>query len=1190
MQKQSRTPVAMRTATFPLQGHRLIEASAGTGKTHTITDLYLRLLLGHGSEQTRFGPPLSPRSILVVTFTDAATQELKQRIRSRIHNAIEIFSARIKNAPTDHLMIQLLSDLDDHSLATQLLTAAAQQMDEASIFTIHGFCHRILRQYAFESGVPFNLKLIVDEIPFLQQAINDFWRIMFYQADDDEARLFYHYWQSPQHLLTVLKPWLSHHILHITTHDSAHFSDRYHRWFQILNKIKIIWHASYHELVSILLNSDIDKRIYSQRCIKNWMNTIQDWAQQKAMMPPPACITKFCAKILQQKTKKNGTFPQHHAFDLITTFLLLPQTFKDIFLSQALSDIRIRFTSLKQEQHVIGFNDLLIQLNNALQSTMNLSLIDAIRHQLPVAIIDEFQDTDSLQYRIFSKIYSKKNTLLMIGDPKQAIYAFRGGDIFTYIYARRMTASHFTLSTNWRATKTMIKACNYLFTRTENPFIYSQDIPFHPIHPAPQASLRVIKERDNTSAAIIIWCQKNKHNKPINKKDYLCDMAQITAQEIQRLLIEKTCTLSDAHQQRAIAASDIAILVRTGEQARKMRSSLTQHGIPSVYMSERDSVFNTQEAKDIYRILHACIETKDERLIRAALATSIIGVNASTLNELKENEKKWETTLKEFNQYHIDWQRHGVLSLLRRLLFTRKIPQSLLQETNGERRLTDIMHIGDLLAFAEQKMDGPRVLIHWLWMQIHNHNHEAGTQLRLESDRNLVKIVTLHKSKGLEYSVVFMPYVCDWQEIETKNGCLFHEEGKSEPTLDFSLKDRSIHHARRERLAEDIRLFYVGITRAIYRCYIGVCPIYKGKIGKNATHTHLDCTAIGHLLPHKDPIEAQQLYPLLCKHWHQSTLIEVRHPEKYLYKNIKNNEIQSPPSCVLPFTTVISNQWMITSYSALTANYISNIPVLSPPITVSEHEHEHEHEHEQNKTIFSFPKGPKIGTLLHTLFENMDFIQAKHTPPRDLIQQLLRCNGLNLEWENVVIQLVHNVLNSLLLPQFSLGTLPISDRYAEMEFMLPMAPLHAQHLNDVIKMDTLSHTAGALQFRKIEGMLRGFIDLVFTYKGQYYIVDYKSNYLGATPECYTDTMLKQEMCKHRYDFQYQLYLLALHRLLKMRLPDYHYDTHIGGVFYLFLRGMKANDRSGVFFTKPNQQLIDQLDSLFNGKNKKTICT
>ena len=1189
--KETPAPATLDSATFPLHGHCLIEASAGTGKTYTISNLYLRLITGHGDEASKAVRPLMPDDILAITFTKAATQELKQRIRQRIHLAQQAFSGMLVS--DDAFIQQLLDDLPDHKAMAERLLAAERQMDEAAIFTIHGFCQRMLGQHAFESGTLFNLSLIEDEQHLLHQAVADFWRQRFYSASKEKNEHLYQYWQSPAQLLTSLRPLLNHDELALISHDTLNFEERYQRLKDISMQLKTDWLKHADSIQKLIDCSDIKKQSYSKKNLPKWINDIKAWACDSCITPPEA-LKKFTSGAMQEKTKAGGQPPEHFLFDSTELFLGMPQEFKDIFLREALEGVKTRLAWLKNQQQIMTFQDLITGFDTALTQSKDQALSRKIREEFPVAIIDEFQDTDIIQYRIFSTLYPEKNhrdyALLMVGDPKQAIYAFRGADIFTYINVRRITALRFTLSKNWRSTPAMIDVCNTLFSTSAEPFLYDEDIPFVPAAVAEKKERKVFYLNNKTVPALSIWYQAGDNGDPVNKGRYHDSMTQATVREIKHLLAmaqmtpSKACfSVSENEQGDCLKANDIAVLVRTGVQAKSVQKALADNGISSVYMSERASVFDTPEAHDIYRILSACLSPENESALRSALATPLFNLTAVELEKLRLDETLWENTVNVFASYHQLWLKRGVLSMLRELSFQQKIAVKLLSDPMGERRLTDLTHIGELLSSAEQTLDSQQALINWLWLHIQNSREDTAFKLHLESDADVVRIITIHKSKGLEYPIVFMPFVCDWREADNKDGVFFHRTSDNRPILDLTGSDNAKNLAEKERLAEDIRLFYVGVTRAIHRCYIGMAPICKG----NRKTMQLHKTAVGHLLAGTGELTPAELHAHINKQWGKNKqLMETVSPFAEKYTAYAPDSADTEELSAREFNGSIENNWYVTSYSTLSKNSHQTPVYERAGLEDGLIDEQAPSLQGPEKNIFTFPRGARAGVFLHSLFEKINFVEASECSPAGIIEKALLHDGFESAWQETLAQLVHNVLKAPLSPEsFCLGDIGNDHRYVEMEFHLPLTTLDAGSLNRLIKKhDPLSQYAGNLQFNALKGMLKGFIDLTFKYKNKYYVADYKSNYLGDNTDDYHPDNIKRAMCEHRYDLQYQLYTLALHRFLRQRVPGYTYESSFGGVFYLFIRGMQADGQqgTGIFFTRPAMALVDGLDHLFSG--------
>ena len=1201
------TPQTLDPHALPLHGVRLIEASAGTGKTYTIANLYLRILLGHGSDQTRHATELSVDQILVVTFTDAATGELRDRIRARIHETRLAFNT---GQSKDPFIRQLLADMPQPQRCQALLLAAEQQMDEAAIFTIHGFCQRMLKQHAFESGTLFSSELVTDIEPMLQLCAADFWRRNFYPLDKPLAKLIQSLWQTPNDLLKRVRGWLPLANLKLADQNlPASLDDFIQQYLVPAAELKALWRTDQDAIEQQLLNCGLRKDR------KPWtrLPAMAEFLASEDLIPDlgQGSWEIYGTAFLQKSLLKTGKLPDHPIFKKIDAFLELPMALQDaldgVITRDALNHIKTQLRQLKSSRHQLSFDDLLANLAAALfagqpgDNNDGELLAQAIRSQYRIAMIDEFQDTDSLQYLTFQTIYMDGGDpdvgLLMIGDPKQAIYGFRGADIFTYMQAREQVHSHFTLDTNWRSSDAMVSAINSVFNNSPEPFIYNDSIPFEPVKPSVGAASKRLYYRGEALPAMTLWQQQPNDAPTVNAESYLDTMSQATATEINRLLSAADrgeCVIHNGDRQTPLQPGDIAVLVRSGQHAAMIRQALAGQNIASIYLSNRDSVFTAREASDLEKILQACLHPTSERLLKAALATSLLHLDALALDALNTDEQAWEQAVEEFSHYRELWQHKGILPMLRRLVFQRRLAEQLLAGPDGERRLTDLLHLGELLAAASLEQQGPSALARWFAEQIsHPNNNADDQQLHLESERNLVKIVTIHKSKGLEYGVVFFPFVC---HLQAKTSPLYHDPHSSEPWLALTPSEQATTLAEQERLAEDLRLLYVALTRSVYCCYLGMAPYKAGKPRKDGL-TDLQRTAIGYLLNGHGEILASQLPGLMAQ-------LETKCPNQQIV-------IAPAPLDTLPLYTSTSAQedalsardfngniernWWTTSYSALSRHHTSGADA-----SLERAGFDREVIHQQQETmtdsnadpfsLFNFPKGAQPGTFMHSLFEDLDLNNVRSaggdTYLTGFVQESLTRAGYGDEWLPAIKGMLLNCLNAPLDgQQMRLMALPDHARRVEMEFYLPIERLDPEQLNRLIAHhDPLSAGAGKLQFYPMRGMLKGFIDLTFEYQGRWYVLDYKSNWLGNETSHYSREAMGKVMVEHRYDLQYQLYSLALHRLLRQRVPDYQFDQHFGGVIYLFLRAVQENDpdQHGIFSHKPSYQLVDALDRLFFG--------
>lgn len=1176
---------------FPLYGERLIEASAGTGKTYTIAGLYLRLLLGHGPVIEQAGEeggdagqpcaherPLSVTEILVVTFTEAATAELRGRIRARIHEARLAF---MRGHSSDSLLAQLLAEVEDHELAARRLLAAERQMDEAAVFTIHGFCQRMLRQNAFESGALFETEFLTDDSRLRLQAVSDYWRAEFYPVDQALARAVRRLWPSPAALLREMGSWLDNDELEMRPPAGDEtLAERHSVAMARIGAVKAEWLEQTDE---IRRQTEGQVSRYTGKNYEGWLAKIADWAQDETSgYVLPKELERFGQQALEENLKKGGSVPTLPLFGEIDALLASRPGIRDLILQRAARVVRSRMQESKRQAHQLSFDDLLRDLDGALGSGLGERLCERIRTTYRVAMIDEFQDTDPQQYRIFHRLYGghRDTALLMIGDPKQAIYGFRGADIFTYIQARRNVSAHYTLGRNYRSSRTLVAAVNGLFERAKDPFIYEADIPFLPV--AAQGKSRALLIEDQT--APVLHCWQLTGQPTFNKGEYQSRMARATAAEIHRLL-------SLAREGKAmlgsepVRAGDIAVLVRTGAEGKLVQQELARLAIASVYLSNRESVLAQVEAREILLILHACQNPSDERSLRAALATGLFDLDARALDALASDERAWESAVQEFMEYRKIWHRHGVLAMLRALLHGRNLAASLLASPYGERRLTNFLHLGELLQQASGELDGEYALLRWLGEAVSQPNGQDGEQiLRLESERKLVQIVTIHKSKGLEYPLVFLPFICSHRAADTP---LFHEAGEAgnRTVLDLTGAEESLAEADKERLAEDLRLLYVALTRGVYATWLGLAPVRSGA-GKSEK-TDLHRTAIGYLLQKGEEGDATTLATALSSLAEDLPGVAVGEPSLTRPAPLPAEEEQLGEPQVREFKGQLERDWWISSYSGLAAQGNGHGKgVLANPGFDDEVATEAvatvQDEETPAPSIFTFPKGARPGTLLHSLFETIDFQIAGGEPLAQHIAALLAQEGFDEGWAPVLQQQVEAVLDTPL--ETGLGDpvrlrdLAPERKQVELEFFLPMGRVTAPALTALCQRhDPLSRGGKPLGFATVQGMLKGFIDLVFEWQGRWYLLDYKSNHLGMSPADYGRPALESAMVEHRYDLQYQLYSLALHRLLALRLPGYDFDRHFGGVFYLFLRGMP---QGGIFHARPSRELVLGLDRLF----------
>ncbi len=1111
--------------TIPLQDINLIEASAGTGKTYTITTLVLRLIL-----EKR----LTINKILVVTFTEAATEELRNRIRSRLREALQAF----KNAESDdEVLAELIHKFSAYKdEAIFRLTNALRGFDEAAIFTIHSFCRQMLQDHAFESGVLFETELIGDQSSLLREIVEDFWRQNFYHT----SGLFITYLQqnkykNPNSLLKIInygqyieQPFLKK-IPELATITSSQAQEA--AFYKAFNNLKQLWLASAKPEIEQLLITDknLKRNKYSQKNIPFWCQKLNEYLTARSIsINLPDTFIRFTRSEITQGVKKNCNPPQHQFFDLCQELYDSHQILASHF-EQRLVALKLKLftaaeqalTQKKYQFHLQSFDDLLTNLHKALKKPNGHHLTRLIHNKFNAALIDEFQDTDPVQYEIFKTVFGSDNSILfLIGDPKQAIYSFRGADIFTYMTASYDATRRYTLATNWRSQADLIDAVNQIFKQNKQAFIF-KDIPFQEVEAA-KSNAAQLKIQNQTLPPLQLWfvsrndadCQPNKL---INKAWANTQIPKSVANEIARLL-----NLAKQEQamigKQALRAGDIAILVRTNKQARHMQQVLTNLQIPSVLYS-RDNLFTSDEVMEIELVLQAIADPSNENLIKAALTTDMLGVSGNELYQLMNDDRAWQQYLSRFQNYNELWQNVGFIQMYHSFLLNEQVQTRLLNYPDGERRLTNILHLAEILqqlTIKQQLSMGG--VCQWLSQQRQQpdiDNEEQ--QLRLESDEKRVKIVTIHKSKGLEYPIVFCPFVWDGYLHHSKDEqFVFHDE-HHELTLDLGSENQQRHRqkALEEERAENLRLFYVAVTRAKHRCYL-IWGAFKDA-GKSA---------LAHLLHPDIDVEIVE-DNILWQQLQSYDKLKVSH----LPLDVPPISAPTPKPEILVkrrFSGTINKEWKISSFSSLSKK--------------------HNYYFTADKTdIYNFPRGAKAGQFMHSLFEKLDF----QAPSATVITTQLSNFGYDVEqWQDTITNLIDNVTNTPLIPNHDLTLSQITrdKRLNELEFFYPILPAR--------------------------GFMKGYIDMVFEYEGQYYLIDYKSHMLGN----YHHSALNKIIDRENYILQYQIYTTALHRYLSSRLPNYNYEQHFGGVYYLFLRGMTPETGAdfGVYRDMPELELIEEL--------------
>lgn len=1217
---------AFDALSLPLEGPRLVEASAGTGKTHAITTLVVRLVAERGLDIDR---------ILVVTFTEAATAELRARIRTRLYAALAVASGE-SSGDSDLAAIAKRAGAAGRSR----LAVALTNIDRAAVYTIHGFCHRTLLDSAFDSGARFDVELLTNTQALRDEALYDFWTQRLAAADPEVVRSLRSMKLSPtacRGLVDQVTRAPSMPVLPLDVGGAPPpGTDIFDEAFE---RARALWDGEAIE--SLLVESiALSRSRYRAEWVSQWCEETTRFFAQSRRGPVPDKLGKLTASGLREGVKKGfaGREPQHAFFDAAESLVARAEQYTDEAARHALgfkqdltAFVRRELPAKKDRLGVMGFDDLLISLEQALSSPVfGGRLASAVRSRYPVALIDEFQDTDPTQWAIFRAIYGAGD-MVLIGDPKQAIYAFRGADVFAYMAAGQHVpeASRYTMQVSWRSDPGYVAAVGRLYEGVASPFALDA-IQYVPVTARPGA----IDEIVGSTPFEILFVSRGDDKRVSSER--LAQLPHAVAAHLQELLSGDT-TLGG----RPVAPGDVAVLTRTNRQAFEMQGALTLLGIHSVVLGDQ-SVFEDDEARELGLVLAAVVEPTNSQALRSALTTELCGVTATELAAMDASEagdERWDAWVERFRSLGELWHTRGFVQMFRALLRETKMTERLLGLERGERRVTNILHLMELLQTAASAQHlGPRALLAWL---ADGRRPEAAkiraeaTQIRLESDAHAIRITTVHRAKGLEYPVVYCPYLWEGALLrgDDKTTLSFHDpDDGGRLKLDLEGSDEHVARAEHERFAENLRLLYVALTRAKHRSVL-----VWGALGQA-----WETSPLGYLL-HAPPRAGADPSVAEVKA-HLGSLDDTRLKsdlERVAGTHIRVGTLDldrvgvGAPAATgeIPELTArhvrepFSSWWRTASFSQLTADRSRATHSLDPAEgrdrdaapALGETPVEGGGE---KITLDGFPRGPKAGDFFHDVLEHLDFTDEAALAP--LVEERLRAHGYDPAHQDVVVRSLSEVLATSLPSgqrrRISLRNIPKERRLDELEFYFPVAnpavrtvPRGAQLALSFagqaasaigkLSADKLAepfahhpspeldpHYAERVRrlgFLPLEGFLKGYVDLVFEAQGRWYVVDYKSNHLGDHLGDYGQKALRAAMSHGHYYLQAHLYAVAVHRFLGRRLSGYRYGRHFGGILYLFIKGMRPGSvdegghSTGVFFERPPVERIEHLSVLLD---------
>jgi exodeoxyribonuclease V beta subunit len=1166
-------------------GPHLVEASAGTGKTTWMVRTAVRLLLQDGVL------PLvdRPERLLAVTFTRAATAELKERLRLDLHRAKQIRDGDVPKVNEAWMRAMLDAGGDRMSQRLDMTLAA---VDRLAVTTIHGFCKGVLEEFALECGVPVALKFIESDREYLDEAVADEWRALTWAPN------------GVSHLVLGERRSGSKRRNHWTPRELARAARVVRQGVGAERPARVDREA---ELADVRALLPAIREAWNETAVRDLWSAVK-WnkagrtsaeleALCKAMRvreadgePILADITQWARSAVEAVADKRSKvnkdrLPKELFLDACEPLRAGCERTAALLWQDAVLAVADRVERAMQNDRVAGFDEMIAYLQRAVTDEETGERLRAeLAKRYDAVLVDEFQDTDWAQWTIFSRAFAIK-PLVLVGDPKQSIYGFRGADITAYRAARRdaerIDASRVvSQDTNYRSDAALVNATQTLFSRTDTPFAVERSVlDFEP----------VVAEH-----------KESRLSDPLRRPMVLVDLGQAPAEvqdkrvvrfiagEVARLLRDPSVRYrgKDDQAPRALRPSEIAILVSANHQAAPLLKALRAERVPAVSGSTGD-ITESDTWRDVMLLIAAIEDPSDPRVVRRALATSLGGRTAHDLIQIEENAAEWRRVVDRLAEARRDWTAYGVLTALMRLTNEWNARSTLAAQTDGERRLTDLRHVVTLLQDAEREGHrNPTLLLSWAQgFEEATGSEPERRQLHLESDDEAVKISTMHAAKGLEWPVVFCGYL--WKNPQDRDE-LPRVARFADETQRIIFSEGQVDEIPRDSaLSESLRLAYVALTRAKSRTYVVWA---KGQGENNAAIHHLlkAIDAAGGSPP--EVLAAEQ--PALITRVSED---EARSVPAFPETDSAAAQLSDLSARNLTLGAAQLRSWTVSSYSRFTKGFKASVEVSEPgPVD--------EAEAALNDAVRAdqLPAGAHTGNALHELFERLDFAAVSEPAVLEpaivdvLIRYALPRVGADAAQLAAAAELVHRIMTTTLSEPIPgapapLASVPTSKTLREWRFHLPMERISASRLAAVFREHGRAWVAEAyapmlerVSRGEIDGFLTGMVDLVAQIEGRWWVVDWKSNTLGPTAASYHDDARRQVMMHEHYVLQYHLYVVALHRFLRARLgAAYDYDRDFARVGYAFLRGL-AMGAPAWFTDRPSAALVTALDDCIGG--------
>ncbi len=1104
----------------PLEDTGMLEASAGTGKTFSVAILVLRLILEKN---------IPIHKILMVTFTNAAVAELELRIREFVRKA---FRYAENNIECDKEIMDVVDKMGKQDSLPKL-KSALQSLDNLSVMTIHSFCQKTIGEFTFETNQSFDYEIVTEDNFILKSASNRFVREVLNVLDYEQflevtGKIKF------DKLPAMLRKYLQGMEYADTDERDFDFEVRLKKERENYSKLKKAIEDNFEQIKKA--------RIHGATNLAKKRESAEEFL--------PVFVNECCKKP-----------PGTHAVKL--TFIYEP--FGREYAESALDTSLVYLHFLKKSAQIahekksktglISYDDQIKTIHYARKKPQ---FIQSMNEKYDAVFIDEFQDTDKYQYEIFSELFEGK-IMFYIGDPKQSIYGWRSADLDTYKIAKEKVGEKniHTLDKNFRSTPGLLEALEKLMNPGNGFNMFQDDaIRFEPVKPGKK--MGELEINGKPVAPITLW--------QFDANDFDSSNMAV-AQEIYTLLT------GDAKiEGEQVKPGDIGILVRENSAGRDIKKALAAFNIPSVQRDDT-KVLKSDEAMQVSYLIQAALNPKRGDIFRA-IHSKWFGFSSETLKNLDE-----QVHIGNFLKLRNVLQEKGVFNMIARFLDIYGVREKCASDIMGQRVLTNINQIAEILHRLERKAKLlPEDLLVWLQRAKDDGNEEY--QQRIESDDDAVQISTIHKAKGLQYKIVFAPGLCIIPKkklLEKNNINTFKKEGTYYFTFNYpglSDDDKKLHDLEKEQ--ENQRLIYVALTRAAYKCYISYMPRTYGRGNKKIKSSFDDLfTNFDRSFSGIELVDLTEGKPERIEGKYSKKTNEGDTSQKDGYQKDDPDKDTSKEEKIRALIHGFSADHLkvplqLHSFSAL------NSKRHTTPFEVQKLEGEY------NQFIFQdMPRGSTAGHALHSIFEHLHFEKPETWEQTLNNAAVVYESVLKQEWmehfRNLIKYTMHAEI-SLNGETFQLAQVKDSLKLPELKFNFSFkGNVSKDNINKILGEDTELKGDAHLQ-----GLMTGLVDLVFQHNNKYYILDWKSNYLGNTLEDYSPHALREAMKASNYTLQYTIYTIAVKRWLESRLPDFDYERDFGGVIYLYLRGIRQGKDTGIYFNKPEAEKIRALDAMLSG--------